>query len=227
MAAFTVDLWAAVGWDGREPRAVAVLHRGGARDDRERRAWRDRAGDDADVLHVESLATYNAGMAALTQELAGLAGPVEVDGKQSEIDLVTGQPAVRGRVDPLAARVPDRAGQGVRRRDADRGLRRARRRPAALVNDWTAQQTHDRIPEILPRGSVDAATRLVLVNALYFKAPWDSPFEKAADVAGSVPPRRRHDGPGRADVRRRRARRTSPVSTSAGPACPTPAARSR
>ncbi len=58
-----------------------------------------------------------------------------------------------------------------------------------LVNDWTARQTLDRIPEILPRGSVDAATRLVLVNAMYFKAPWDSPFER--------PPRRRVGSTGR------------------------------
>ena len=40
-----------------------------------------------DVLHVDSLATYNAGMAALTQQLAALAGPVTVDGKPEEILL--------------------------------------------------------------------------------------------------------------------------------------------
>ena len=34
-----------------------------------------------------SLASYNAGLAALTQELVGLAGPVEVNGKKGEIDL--------------------------------------------------------------------------------------------------------------------------------------------
>jgi serpin B len=55
----------------------------------------------------------------------------------------------------------------------------------ALVNRWTAQQTHDRIPEILPKGSIDLMTRLVLVNALYFKAPWSAPFEKAATSPGA------------------------------------------
>ncbi|WP_164832874.1 serpin family protein, partial [Shigella sp. SHS-4] len=49
-----------------------------------------------------------------------------------------------------------------------------------LINHWTAQQTHERIPTILPPGSLDPATRLVLVNALYFKAPWLTPFEKVA-----------------------------------------------
>lgn len=46
------------------------------------------------------------------------------------------------------------------------------------VNTWTARQTHDRIEEILPRGSVDVLTRLVLVNTLYLKADWAEPFEK-------------------------------------------------
>ena len=52
-------------------------------------------------------------------------------------------------------------------------------------------QTHDRIPEILPEGTIDPLTRLVLVNALYFKAPWRSPFEKSATSPG---PFHRPDG---------------------------------
>ena len=46
-----------------------------------------------------------------------------------------------------------------------------------LINDWTATQTHDRIPEILAEGVIDAMTRLVLVNAIYLKAPWEEPFD--------------------------------------------------
>ncbi len=48
------------------------------------------------------------------------------------------------------------------------------------VNAWTAEQTHDRIEEILPGGSVDASTRLVLVNTLYLKAAWAEPFERTS-----------------------------------------------
>ena len=44
------------------------------------------------------------------------------------------------------------------------------------INDWTAERTRDRIPEIVPAGVLDAESRLVLVNALYFKAPWSEPF---------------------------------------------------
>ncbi len=45
------------------------------------------------------------------------------------------------------------------------------------INDWVAGKTNDLIPELLPAGSIAAATRLVLTNAVYFNAAWDSQFE--------------------------------------------------
>ena len=48
----------------------------------------------------------------------------------------------------------------------------------ATINDWVAQQTRDRIPELLPHAAVDANTLLVLVNALYFKGEWAQAFGK-------------------------------------------------
>jgi serpin B len=53
----------------------------------------------------------------------------------------------------------------------------------ATINDWTAERTRDRIPEIAPAGVLDADSRLVLVNALYFKASWAEPFQERATVA--------------------------------------------
>ncbi len=52
-----------------------------------------------------------------------------------------------------------------------------------LVNDWVADQTNDRIEDLLPEGSVSVDTRLVLANAIYFLADWASPFdtERTAD----------------------------------------------
>lgn len=44
------------------------------------------------------------------------------------------------------------------------------------INGWVEQQTEKRIRDLLPSGSVDPDTRLVLVNAMYFTAPWDHPF---------------------------------------------------
>lgn len=46
------------------------------------------------------------------------------------------------------------------------------------INDWVADNTEDRIDELLPEGSIDALVRLVLVNTIYFYANWLHPFEE-------------------------------------------------
>jgi serpin B len=47
------------------------------------------------------------------------------------------------------------------------------------INEWVSGQTHAKIPKLLPPGILDNLTRLVLVNAIYLKAPWETPFAKA------------------------------------------------
>ncbi|XP_075827080.1 serpin B9-like [Microtus pennsylvanicus] len=46
------------------------------------------------------------------------------------------------------------------------------------INTWVSKQTEGKIPELLSDGSVDSETRLVLVNALYFKGKWHQQFYK-------------------------------------------------
>jgi serpin B len=46
------------------------------------------------------------------------------------------------------------------------------------INDWIADQTNDKIKDLIPSGLLNALTKMVLTNAIYFKADWDSPFEK-------------------------------------------------
>lgn len=46
------------------------------------------------------------------------------------------------------------------------------------INSWVSKQTEGKISELLSGGSVDSETRLVLVNALYFKGKWHQPFNK-------------------------------------------------
>ncbi len=45
-----------------------------------------------------------------------------------------------------------------------------------VINDWVAEQTRQKILNLIPPGGVSEFTRLVLVNALYLKISWDSPF---------------------------------------------------
>jgi serpin B len=50
----------------------------------------------------------------------------------------------------------------------------------ALINRWVEEKSHQRIRDILPERSLDESNRLVLVNAIYLKAPWNEPFEIGA-----------------------------------------------
>jgi serpin B len=52
--------------------------------------------------------------------------------------------------------------------------------PAAArdeINAWVAEQTHDRIPKLFEAGDISDATRLALVNAIYFLADWKVGFD--------------------------------------------------
>jgi serpin B len=47
------------------------------------------------------------------------------------------------------------------------------------LNKWVEQKTNDKINELLKQGDIDASTKLILVNAIYFKAAWDVVFDKS------------------------------------------------
>jgi serpin B len=59
------------------------------------------------------------------------------------------------------------------------------------INGWVDEQTEQRIPELLAAGTLNALTRLVLVNAIYLKAPWLTPFVPESTQPA---PFRLHDG---------------------------------
>lgn len=54
-----------------------------------------------------------------------------------------------------------------------------------LINDWVESVTEERIEDLLPDGSITEYTKLVLVNAIYFKASWSAPFE-ASDTSDAA-----------------------------------------
>jgi serpin B len=45
------------------------------------------------------------------------------------------------------------------------------------INAWVGQQTNEKIKDLLPPKVLNALTRLVLVNAIYFKGFWDNQFK--------------------------------------------------
>jgi serpin B len=45
------------------------------------------------------------------------------------------------------------------------------------INNWVSDQTEDKINDLLPDGSITPDTRMVLVNAIYFKADWLDQFD--------------------------------------------------
>ena len=44
------------------------------------------------------------------------------------------------------------------------------------INQWVENQTNDKIRDLLPAGSIDLLTRLVITNAVYFKGTWERQF---------------------------------------------------
>lgn len=51
------------------------------------------------------------------------------------------------------------------------------------INKWVADQTRDRIRDLIPADALNKLTRLVLANALYLKAPWADAFSEKTTQA--------------------------------------------
>lgn len=79
-----------------------------------------------------------------------------------------------------------RSAAAVSVRDAD--FRHAAETARQEINDLVAGQTEDKITDLLGRGTLDDATRLVLVNAIYLNAAWAHPFPESATQDGPFYP---------------------------------------
>ncbi len=177
--AFTADLYKQLAVQPGNvvcsPYSVAValaMTRNGARG--------QTAAEMAKVLHAPDLQRSNEGLNALTRLVESRAG------RQSRSDGTTGRVSMdvanslwgqrgtaweRAFLDGLARYY----GTGMRVVDYIKDVEAAR----LAINGWTSTQTHDKIPDLLAPGMLDMSTRLVLVNAIYLKAPWETPFTKA------------------------------------------------
>jgi serpin B len=64
-------------------------------------------------------------------------------------------------------------GAGLRTLDFAQESEAARK----TINDWVSEQTEGKIQDLIPKGGLNAAVRLVLTNAIYFNGKWSKPFE--------------------------------------------------
>jgi serpin B len=64
-------------------------------------------------------------------------------------------------------------GSGVNEVDFQSGAEQAR----SAINKWVEERTHGKIEDLFARGVIDALTRLVLADAIYFKGNWAHKFD--------------------------------------------------
>jgi serpin B len=55
----------------------------------------------------------------------------------------------------------------------------------SAINAWVSSATAGKINPLLAPGAIDDSTRMVLVNAIHVKLPWESPFDPSATAPGT------------------------------------------
>jgi serpin B len=119
-------------------------------------------------------------MNATDRAIAALSGkPVKSDKRTIDLAVANAIWAQKGITwrQPFLSTLAADYGSGVRTLDFEQHPGDAR----DTINGWVADQTHSKIPELLPDGVITPDTRLTLTNALYLKAPWETEFTAAAD----------------------------------------------
>jgi len=141
--------------------ALAMTY-AGARGDTERQM--------AETLHFLPQDEMHAAMNALDQALTKPAEG-ESDFELHVVNAMWGQSGYKflaSYLDTLAQYY----GAGMRTLDFEHEPEQSR----IEINNWASEETNQRIQDLLPPGSIDATTTLVLSNAIYFKAGWAEPF---------------------------------------------------
>jgi serine protease inhibitor len=131
------------------------------------------------VLHSAAGSGGGNGINSLDQILTGFSGTFKnANGTAQQLTLrIANAPFAQNGLalqQPFLDSLASKYGAGLRlvdfRNDAAGACR--------LIDSWVSDQTEGRIPKLLD--SLDSLTRLVLVNAIYLKAPWLEPFAESA-----------------------------------------------
>lgn len=135
------------------------------------------------VLHVADPGAYDQAMNSLDQAVrarnqslpVGDDEPLVVDlSAANRLFAQTGLHLLDEFVDTLSAFYRTEVGE-VDYKNATEAARRT-------INEWIADETRQRIRELIAEGVLDSATRLVLANAVYLRADWSIPFDNNATI---------------------------------------------
>lgn len=120
--------------------------------------------------------SLHAGFNRLTQAMSDRQLSANGDLDALELQIVNalwpqlGNPPAQPFLDTLASHY----GEGVYALDYSNEPDVSRR----AINDAVEQWTNGLITDLLPRGTVNSLTQLVLTNTIYLKAPWSAPFNE-------------------------------------------------
>ena len=123
---------------------------------------------------------FDALQLALANEQKNQGNPGENDFTLNVVNAAWGQNSYKFLQDYLDI-LAEYYGAGMRLVDFQADPEKARQ----AINDWVAQQTAQKIKDLIPQGAITPLSRLVLTNAIYFNSPWLSPFNESATKDGT------------------------------------------
>jgi len=142
------------------------------------------AGEVAAALGLPGPQAAAGALRLLSRGLADLPGDDVVLRAPNTMWVQSGLPLQPG----FTAALREAAAVSIRDADFIRAADAARRE----INDLIGKQTEGKITDLLPPGTINAMTRLVLANAIYLKAAWAYPFPESATSDAPFYP----EGPG-------------------------------
>ena len=116
------------------------------------------------------------GTNAVDTAFAGLRSQLGRSQKQTGIELSVANGLWVGTGHPLLPGFCDVARQNYEADVKQVDFRTSAGPAVGELNSWVAAKTKGRIKDIIPAGLLDSNSRLVLVNAIYFKGTWKSKF---------------------------------------------------
>jgi serpin B len=136
--------------------------------------------EDETELH-QSFAALQRSLEDLAKRTATLADTAKKFGRQGEPVILTVANRLYGQHDyefrtRFLSLVNDNYGAPLQPMDFIQNADSAR----LEINRWVEVRTKERIRDLIPPNGIDRMTRLVLVNAVYLKAPWAQAFSEAA-----------------------------------------------